>query len=257
MNALMYRTAVGTCLLLACGVGACRSSSSSDLATNEIRADMLVRIEDRYDRGGDAGSAGAGYEDYLAAHLYKGNSDFNTVHLTEGDVLSASTNLTANIPLRDNDIGPGLYDSKAMDLSAITEASFALTRANMTSAPSSHVSVPEAIQLVAPQQGGTVSLAGGKVTFRWSNPVQGATAFVRVGLCDSVTVSASTSNPAPPTDTGSYDLSVADMGGMPSTPTCYFAEIVRTTHGAVDPAWASGSAIEARRSYSFRFTGTP
>ncbi|MGZ5968768.1 MAG: hypothetical protein ACXWP4_13945 [Polyangiales bacterium] len=241
------------------GVG-CKSTSSAELATNEIRANLDVAIEDNDPRALDGGTADAGDSgssgSYVSASLYKNDGILDVVDLADGDDLSVTTNLSPSTRLTRG--LPGFYELETpIDYTKLTDATFVLSRKNGASAPSSKIVVPPAMTVTAPLQDATVSAAAGKVTFTWSNPVAGAQVFAWMKPCGSIEISA-TSNDAQVADTGSFAIAWATMpGGAPTSASCYEARILRTLKGTIDPAWRSGSTAIARRTHYLTFTATP
>jgi hypothetical protein len=247
---------------------ACTETSSTGLATNDIRATLYVSVEDDNPSaltgvpeggagGGDAGDGGAPESgSFISAELYKDDSITNVVDLGDGDNIYAATNLNPNTPMPRG--LPGFYDTAdGIDLSKLTDVNFVLTRKTGTSAPSSKVTVAPAIALTAPKQGDMVSVTSGKVTFTWSTPAAGAKVYALMHPCDSFSASGSTSDSSKP-DTGSFDVQMSTVpGGQPTVPTCYLARVIRTMTGTPDPAWHSGSTVVADRTFWLTFTATP
>jgi len=163
---------------------------------------------------------------------------FDDVTITGGDRLTLTTDRD---PERDFERGPLFGYQLGFDVDA-TEAEVVMLREDAASA-SSTVSIPDRLDLEAPLDGNTLSLAEGPVTVSWINPLADAIVDVWTIACGA-TGGGVGLYPEDPPDSGSITLDPADLGVAGD---CVSVVITRSIPGTIATALHEDSSIEGQR----------
>jgi hypothetical protein len=221
------------------GVVGCSAKSSSSLATNQISAFLRVEVDDDIPK-----------TRFSAIFSQDITTD---VRLEDGDNVAAMTDKDARLPLMLGNLSVYSVEIPQIDR---TTATFNLSRASGTQAPSSTVAIPPSLMITAPAAMTNVPYAGGtgKLMITWTNKVDGAKVVVNPDPCDG----AATTTGTEVADTGSYEIATKDLiVGIPTAPACIVLFITRRIVGQTDPAYKSGSSLEASRVVKLKVQVTP
>jgi hypothetical protein len=221
----------------------CTTTSSDDVATNEIDAHFFATVDTH--PGEQQSSASAALKNGL----------LNFVVLASGDELTAKFDQDAALGMTIN--GDNSYEVHLPNVTNKSELTIALTRSAATSAPSSHVTLPTAMNVTSPVAPVTVSYATGSIDFAWSNVIAGAQVRFLAEACGDIVYSTDVPWGA---DTGAHTVSGSALSVQPPAAggDCVTIVMARRVTGAVDPAFkADESSIEANHYDYLDVTLTP
>lgn len=225
-------------------LAACKTESSDEYETNQIKAHYSVNItDDAKDPTRDSVQLAAQFSRNLATDI----------RLADGDRASVRSEKDADIPLSLGELN--VYAAYPDAWGDRTTATFGLHRAVGASAPASTIAIPARLAFTTPENATVAYAAGaGTLDLTWSNAVAGAKVRINIDPCDGI----STLDIAELPDTGKITIATNQMTvGAPTASTCLELLVHRVVEGTVDPALAAGSTMKVDRTDVLKITLTP
>lgn len=234
----------------AAGLGGCAHTSSSDVATDALYADMAVSAD------------GSGQTIATAALKVGGATSNDFLDLSNTDTLVATADSSnQQTMVREEALGAVWYQAIFAVDSAGTLFQIAFNRQpnsnmpNPVSAPDSHVTLPAPFAITAPAQNAQYSRASDPVTVTWSGSGQtDPMSYVATGDCVealSQTISSDSGTLTIPAGT------IVPHSGQGATSCTVTIKIYRSRAGTIDPAYGKGGKISGTQVRSIDILSKP